>query len=100
MRDGRLTCVNEDALIKAAAPVSEKMFRIYNRIKDRPEAADPQAAVETLYRRATRTHGRLGVTGKPDRLSPAMRRVCNPLSGYIKKLLGELAPLIWTLLQI
>jgi len=57
VRDGRLTCVNEDALIKAAAPVSEKMFRIYNRIKDRPEAAD--RSVATLYRRATRTHGRL-----------------------------------------
>ncbi|HMF48808.1 MAG TPA: hypothetical protein VK603_09205, partial [Candidatus Saccharimonadales bacterium] len=58
VRDGRLTCVNEDALIKAAAPISEKMFRIYNRIKDRPEAADP--SLETLYRRARRTHGRLG----------------------------------------
>jgi 5-methylthioadenosine/S-adenosylhomocysteine deaminase len=56
VRDGRLTCVNENALIKAAAPISEKMFRIYNRIKDRPEAAD--RFVETLYRRATRTHGR------------------------------------------
>jgi 5-methylthioadenosine/S-adenosylhomocysteine deaminase len=53
VRDGRLTCVNENALIKAVAPISEKMFRIYNRIKDRPEAAD--LSVETLYRRAART---------------------------------------------
>ena len=52
VRDGRLTRVDEDALIKAVAPISERMFRIYNRIKNRPDAAD--AEVETLYRKAMR----------------------------------------------
>ncbi|HEV8719462.1 MAG TPA: amidohydrolase [Candidatus Binatia bacterium] len=52
VRDGRLTWVDEDALIKAVAPISETMFRIYNRIKNRPDAADLE--VETLYRKAVR----------------------------------------------
>ena len=50
VRDGRLTPVDEDALIKAVAPISERMFRIHNRTKNRPDAAD--AEVETLYRKA------------------------------------------------
>ena len=50
--DGRLTHVDEDALIKAVAPTSETMFRIYNRIKNRPAPADLE--IETLYRKALR----------------------------------------------
>jgi hypothetical protein len=50
--DGRLTHVDEDALIKAVAPTSETMFQIYNRIKNRPAPADLE--IETLYRRALR----------------------------------------------
>jgi cytosine/adenosine deaminase-related metal-dependent hydrolase len=58
--DGRLTRVDEDALIKAVAPVSETMFRIYNRIKNRPAPADQE--VETLYRKALRSKaGRRGL---------------------------------------
>jgi 5-methylthioadenosine/S-adenosylhomocysteine deaminase len=57
VRDGHLTCVNENALINAVAPVSEKMFRIYNRIKDRPKSAD--LSVEILYGKAARTRREL-----------------------------------------
>ena len=55
VRDGRLTRVDENTLTTAAAPVSKKMFRIYNRIKNQPDSAD--LTVERLYRRAARDIG-------------------------------------------
>jgi cytosine/adenosine deaminase-related metal-dependent hydrolase len=52
VRNGRLTSTDENALIKAVVPVSERMFRIYNRIKNRRQPAD--LVVEKLYRKAAR----------------------------------------------
>jgi 5-methylthioadenosine/S-adenosylhomocysteine deaminase len=51
--NGRLTCVDEDALIESVAPISERMFRIYDRTKNSPDAADKK--IETLYRKAVRS---------------------------------------------
>jgi 5-methylthioadenosine/S-adenosylhomocysteine deaminase len=50
VRNSHLTSTDENGLIKAVAPISQKMFRIYNRIKNRPEPAD--LVVEQLYRKA------------------------------------------------
>jgi 5-methylthioadenosine/S-adenosylhomocysteine deaminase len=59
--NGRLTCVDEDALIESVAPISARMFRIYNRTKNRSHAADME--VETLYKKAMRpTTSRRGLT--------------------------------------
>ena len=55
VRDGRLTRVDENTLTTAAAPVSKKMFRIYNRIKNQPDSAD--LTVARLYHRAARENG-------------------------------------------
>jgi cytosine/adenosine deaminase-related metal-dependent hydrolase len=52
VRDGRLTSTDENALVTAVGPVSERMFRIYNRIKNRQQPVDH--VVEQLYRRAAR----------------------------------------------
>jgi 5-methylthioadenosine/S-adenosylhomocysteine deaminase len=56
VRGGSLTGVDEQALVRAVAPLSEKMFRIYGRIKRRRDGAE--AAIERFYRNAVGT--RLG----------------------------------------
>jgi cytosine/adenosine deaminase-related metal-dependent hydrolase len=58
VRNGRLTSTDENGLIKAVAPIGQKMFRIYNRIKNRPEPAD--FVVEQLYRKAEGDFHRVG----------------------------------------
>ena len=60
VRDGRLTGVDERALINAVAPLSKNMFRIYSRIDTRRDGAE--ASVERLYRIAAgRSGGRAGL---------------------------------------
>jgi cytosine/adenosine deaminase-related metal-dependent hydrolase len=59
VREGRLTRVDEDALIESVTPISERMFRIYDRTKNSPDAADKK--IETLYRKAVRSR-----TGRRD----------------------------------
>jgi 5-methylthioadenosine/S-adenosylhomocysteine deaminase len=53
VKGGRLTGVDEGALVRAVAPVSKKMFRIYGRIKGRRDGVD--ASVEKLYHNAMGT---------------------------------------------
>lgn len=50
VRNGRLTRVDEKALIRRVEPISEKMYRIYNLNKKRADKAD--AAIRRLYRKA------------------------------------------------
>jgi hypothetical protein len=50
VRNGRLTRVDEKALIQKVEPISEKMYRIYNLNKKRADKVD--VAVRRLYREA------------------------------------------------
>jgi 5-methylthioadenosine/S-adenosylhomocysteine deaminase len=50
VRNGRLTSVDEKALVREVAPVSAKMYRIYRRSHKPADKAD--LAVQRLYRRA------------------------------------------------
>jgi cytosine/adenosine deaminase-related metal-dependent hydrolase len=50
VRNGRLTCVDEETLIKKIAPISEKMYRIYSLNKKRADKAD--LVIQGLYRKA------------------------------------------------
>lgn len=50
VRNGRLTCVDEETLIKKIAPISEKMYRIYSLNKKRVDRSD--SFIQGLYRKA------------------------------------------------
>lgn len=50
VRNGRLTFVDEEALVREVEPVSAKMYRIYSRSHKPADKAD--LAVQRLYRRA------------------------------------------------
>ncbi|MBI4489538.1 MAG: amidohydrolase [Deltaproteobacteria bacterium] len=52
VREGRLTRVNEEAVIQRVEPISQRMRRLYGLIKKRPNKA--QMAIRRLYRRAAR----------------------------------------------
>ena len=50
VRNGRLICVNEKALVQKVEPISEKMHRIYSLNKKRAVKAD--STIQRLYRKA------------------------------------------------
>ncbi|HSE85241.1 MAG TPA: amidohydrolase [Candidatus Binatia bacterium] len=51
---GRLANVNEESLIRRVEPISKKMYRIYGRIKKKP---DPQLTTRDLYKKAFMAKG-------------------------------------------
>jgi cytosine/adenosine deaminase-related metal-dependent hydrolase len=50
LEGGRLTRVDEPSLLKRVQPISEKMRRLYARIKDKPDRS--QLQIDRLYKRA------------------------------------------------
>ena len=65
VRQGSLTRVNEEALIRDVEPISKEMYRIYNQIKRRSLQA--RSTIHRLYQKASRTKMPLTINPK---LSP------------------------------